>query len=858
MANVFAFRGSFKGSNRLPQRGCAARTLLESLERRRLLSGDGLKGDYFADLNLGGEPFVRVDETVDFDWQYGSPGAAMPADRFSVRWTGQIEPEFSEVYTFYTSTDDGVRLWVNDVLLIDDWNNQPLTTNRGTIALEAGERYDIRKEYYEDSGQAVATLAWSSASRPKEAVPRERLYSGTEVTPTSGVGSVTAFTLIDAASGKAVRTIRDGDVLDLAVLPPDLNIRADVAGGEVGSVRFDLDDAVHRIESGAPFLLAGNVGSRIYSWAPELGGHRLKATPFGKSDGAGEAGTALAIDFTVVVGQTPTPAAPSGLIALSATYQAVALSWDASSGDDSHYIIERSEDGSIYLPLGTADANNPRFTDEQVEGGRRYWYRVAKVNATGTSPYTKPLIVTTAPDPNPVAPIAVTSLTLVNADNASAIMTVADGAVLDLWSLPTRNLNIRANVAGAVGSVRFMLNGAMLRTESSAPYALAGDAGPSSYNSWTPSLGVHTLTADSFTLAGGLGAKGTGTTVRFTVTESAPPIPPAAPIKLSASAVSTSKINLSWTDQSDNETGFRIERSPDGVNFAQIASVGANVMSYGSTGLGAGTKYYYRVRAYNAVGNSPYTAVASATTRTPTPPPTSFPNATNTGPSNRAILVERGSFNVTQEGAVIENFIVRDAGQIIISANNVTLRNFVIENPQTDGAAIKIANGDITGAVIEDGEIFGGRASNGVSGSNYTARRLHIYNMLADAFRVRVNVVIEGCYVHDISLGEDAHGDGVQMYPTDGGNIVIRNNSFDARDANSALFQVDGGWLVENNYFNGGNYTIYCTGQIENIFRNNTFGRDAQYGPVRVGAGDRDLMTWEGNIWADTKTPVLL
>jgi hypothetical protein len=79
--------------------------------------------------------------------------------------------------------------------------------------------------------------------------------------------------------------------------------------------------------------------------------------------------------------------------------------------------------------------------------------------------------------------------------------------------------------------------------------------------------------------------------------------------------VSSSQINLSWTDNSNNETGFKVERSSDGTTFTQIATVGANVTTYADTGLPALTKYYYRVRAYNAGGNSAYSNIASAKTR---------------------------------------------------------------------------------------------------------------------------------------------------------------------------------------------------------------------------------------------------
>src|SRR5206468_5559385 len=98
--------------------------------------------------------------------------------------------------------------------------------------------------------------------------------------------------------------------------------------------------------------------------------------------------------------------------------------------------------------------------------------------------------------------------------------------------------------------------------------------------------------------------------------------PPAAPSNLTATAVSTSEIDLSWTDNAaGNETGFLISRSTDGTTFTQIGSVGAGVTSYKNTGLSASTKYYYEVRATNAAGNSAFSNIANATTSAVQAPP---------------------------------------------------------------------------------------------------------------------------------------------------------------------------------------------------------------------------------------------
>jgi subtilisin family serine protease len=98
--------------------------------------------------------------------------------------------------------------------------------------------------------------------------------------------------------------------------------------------------------------------------------------------------------------------------------------------------------------------------------------------------------------------------------------------------------------------------------------------------------------------------------------------PPAAPTGLVATAASATQINLSWADNSTDETGFKVERSTDGVSFTQAGTTAAGVRIYSATGLAASTTYTFRVRAYNANGDSAYSNAASATTQAaPAVPP---------------------------------------------------------------------------------------------------------------------------------------------------------------------------------------------------------------------------------------------
>ena len=79
-------------------------------------TGSGLSVTYFNNANLTGTTVTRTDPIVAFTWGAGSPAAAIAADTFSARWTGQVQAQFTQVYTFYTQSNDGVRLWVNGQL----------------------------------------------------------------------------------------------------------------------------------------------------------------------------------------------------------------------------------------------------------------------------------------------------------------------------------------------------------------------------------------------------------------------------------------------------------------------------------------------------------------------------------------------------------------------------------------------------------------------------------------------------------------------------------------------------------------------------------------------------------------------
>ena len=140
-------------------------------------TGNGLAGNYFNGMNFETPVFSRRDDVIQFDWNTGSPDASVNVDQFSARWTGQIQPKYTDTYTFYINSDNGRRLWINGQLIIDKWISDYGIEYSGTITLKAGQKYDIKLEYFENDGGANCKLEWSSPLQIREVVPKNQLYA---------------------------------------------------------------------------------------------------------------------------------------------------------------------------------------------------------------------------------------------------------------------------------------------------------------------------------------------------------------------------------------------------------------------------------------------------------------------------------------------------------------------------------------------------------------------------------------------------------------------------------------------------------------------------------------------------------
>lgn len=137
----------------------------------RVLPGQ-FHAEYFPNDQVQGEPVASEEVSkIDVDWGQDSPAPAIPSDHFSVRWTGKIGPvQQTQNYTFATSTDDGVRLWINGRQVINQWRPLDSAMNTASVRLEAGKTYDVRMELQEVTGGANAHLLWSG-DEPKKSGP---------------------------------------------------------------------------------------------------------------------------------------------------------------------------------------------------------------------------------------------------------------------------------------------------------------------------------------------------------------------------------------------------------------------------------------------------------------------------------------------------------------------------------------------------------------------------------------------------------------------------------------------------------------------------------------------------------------
>ncbi|HLF92517.1 MAG TPA: PA14 domain-containing protein, partial [Planctomycetota bacterium] len=213
--------------------------------------GTGLHAEYYGAPDLTRPLLSRLDPAIDFDWGTGAADPSLPGDAFSARWSGRLLPRSSGPHTFTISTDDGARLWVNGRLLIDRFHAQGRKEHAGTIELAAWQPVDLRMEYLDTDGPAVARLFWTPPASTREIVPTEALF------PPSATGTGLRGEYFDTPNLTDLKLARVDPTVDFAwgLTPPDPSMEAgnfsirwsgQVEAAHTGTVTFTTvsDDGV--------------------------------------------------------------------------------------------------------------------------------------------------------------------------------------------------------------------------------------------------------------------------------------------------------------------------------------------------------------------------------------------------------------------------------------------------------------------------------------------------------------------------------------------------------------------------------------------------------------------------------------
>jgi subtilisin family serine protease len=399
----------------------------------------------------------------------------------------------------------------------------------------------------------------------------------------------------------------------------------------------------------------------------------------------------------------PTPAAPSGLTAFAVSSSRINLSWTDNSTNEIGFKLERSTDGVNWLQVATVGANLTSVANTNLVASTAYTYRVRAYEGPNNSAYSNTASATTGPGPAAPSGLSATTISssrinLAWTDNANneggfKVERSTDGVNFSQVVILLANVTSYSNTnlpAGTAFTYRVRAyegpnhsgfsNTASATTQATpaAPSGLIATAVSASRIdlAWTDNAGneagfkveratdsvnfsqVAVLSANATTYSNTLLSPGATYTYRvrayegpnhsaFSNTAAATTLgAPPPPSNLTATGVTSSRIDLQWTDNSTTETGFKIERSIDGVNFVQVGTAGINQVTFSNTGLIANTPYTYRVRAYEGSINTGYSNNASATTL----PPPNAPSDLIATPTSKGRITASWTDNATNEG----------------------------------------------------------------------------------------------------------------------------------------------------------------------------------------------------------------
>lgn len=282
------------------------------------------------------------------------------------------------------------------------------------------------------------------------------------------------------------------------------------------------------------------------------------------------------------------PTAPTNLIANAVSTSQIDLAWLDNANNEDGFYVERCSGGgcSNFAQIAQTTSNVAAHSNAGLTAGVTYRYRIRAFNATGSSGYS-----------NVAEAITLLPTTTFGAPS-NLIATAVSSQQIDLTWTDNSTAEDGFKVYRSVDGIEFF------RT------AILGPNVTTFSNTGRPAATTYYYRVLAFNASGNTADSNTAIATTF----ASATVKPNAPSNLSVTAISTSQIRLTWTDNSNNEIAFKVYRSVDGITFAEVGKPGPNMISYTDSTLTSKTKYYYRVRAYNDAGSSAYTNIVSTIT----------------------------------------------------------------------------------------------------------------------------------------------------------------------------------------------------------------------------------------------------
>jgi hypothetical protein len=584
--------------------------------------GTGLKGTYFDGEDLTTETYSRIDGTVNFDWKNNMPAPGIQDGNYSVRWTGQVEPSFTETYTFYTDAHGGTRLWVNGQLIIDNWQAHNRTVQQGSITLEAGKRYDIKLEYSETNGVGAVQLLWESPSQAKDVIPQNQLYPvGVPANPAADASETSIALRWDAVSfaddyqverdGAIVADTSDAQYTDVNLAPGTMHTYRIRAKSGIAIGEWSESLSVHTL-LGIPTVtdLTATETTIAVQWQEVAGAEDYDIevdgtivnndanTNYMHSDllSGTEHGFRVRAKTAAVTGEWSTlvqkwtlPDIPAN-IRTGSTSTSVSIDWDSVRGATGY---------EIFAFNTTVDNGaSTHYVDSGLDPNTQYTYKIRAKNSSGNGKWSAIVAKSTLP-----------------AVPANLHGTATDVSVAVEWDA----------VSGAVG-YDLEVDGVVQSGLTSPDYDHTGLL-PSSN---------HTYRVRA------VGAEGSSEWSEPVVVTTLPGVP--GNVKAVATSVT---VALSW-DEATGATGYEVEA--DGVPI----QVGSSV-NYVHSGLTSGTEHSYRVRAVNQQIAGEWSPLLTVTTLPAVP---ANPKATVGGSTQITLtwdpVVGATKYEVEADGASLE------------------------------------------------------------------------------------------------------------------------------------------------------------------------------------------------------------